>query len=112
MKKKLGLGRGGLKTGASGQVLDNELIPPHLKVTDQCQHLHATEKRTPEKEADVSFASGQLSHQLRLQSVYPHWRQNGTIEVTTHQRAWVTVDYIFHRYLSFFISCKSFTSQK
>jgi len=91
-----GLGRGGLKTGASGQVLDNELIPPHLKVTDQCQHLHATEKRTPEKEADVSFASGQLSHQLRLQSVYPHWRQNGTIEVTTHQRAWVTVDYIFH----------------
>jgi len=91
-----GLGRGGLKAGASGLLLDNELIPPHLKVTDQCQHLHAAEKRTREMEAEVSFASGQLSHQLRLQSVYPHLLENGVREVTTHQRDWVTVDYIFH----------------
>ena len=94
-----GLGRGGLMPSASGVVLENELIPAHLKVTDQCQHLHATEKRTTEGGDAGSFGSGQLSHQLRLQSVYPHQldRKSGACEVTTHQKNWVTVDYIFHK---------------
>jgi len=94
--------------------LKKELIPPHLKVTDQCQHLHVIETRikfkagSTSKSSEVeseekhhvpfSFSSGQLSHKLKLQSAYPHWlgRLNGEPEVTTHQKDWITVDYIFY----------------
>lgn len=47
------------------------------------------------------FSSGELSHSLSFSSVYPHTlnRLNGAEEVTTRQKDWVTVDYIFHKYL-------------
>lgn len=106
-----GLSRRQLTPEDRGHVLDKELIPPHLNVTDQCQHLHATERRIPlvghsssqlsNGESSVErFSTGQLSHQLQLQSVYPHRlnRLNGANEATTFQNEWVTVDYIFHKY--------------
>lgn len=106
-----GLSRRQLTPEDRGHVLDNELIPPHLNVTDQCQHLHATEKRIPlvgfsssrlsNGESSVErFSTGQLSHLLQFQSVYPHRldRLNGANEATTFQNEWVTVDYIFHKY--------------
>ncbi len=106
-----GLSRRQLTSDSRGHVLNNELIPPHLKVTDACQHLHATEKRTSLLTSPLTkteglnaepprFSTGQLSHQLQLQSVYPHRlnRLNGVPEATTFQNEWVTVDYIFHKY--------------
>ncbi|KAI9550997.1 hypothetical protein GHT06_000238 [Daphnia sinensis] len=106
-----GLSRRQLTLEARGHTLENELIPPHLNITDQCQHLDSTGERTPRENLTsvkseqskaecsvLSFASGQLSHQLQLQSAYPHRtnRFNGAKEATTYQNDWVTVDYIFH----------------
>ena len=108
-----GLSRRQLTSDPRGVVLTDELIPPHLNVTDTCQHAHVTEKRAsltgtsqPEREEKnpesrtVQFSTGQLSHQLQFQSVYPHRlaRLNGAPEATTFQNEWVTVDYIFHKY--------------
>lgn len=110
-----GLSRRELTPETRGQVLDSELIPPHLNVTDQCQHLGETEKRISRTVSDDAsnsemhsskngvekFSTGQLSHQLKLLSAYPHRlnRLNGTNEATTYQNGWVTVDYIFHKYI-------------
>lgn len=93
-----GLGRKELTPEARGHVLQNELIPPHLNVTDQCQHLTETERRR-QNDPEVRFSTGQLSHKLQLQSVYPHRlnRFNGATEATTFQSEWVTVDYMFHK---------------
>ncbi|XP_057372122.1 protein angel homolog 2-like isoform X2 [Daphnia carinata] len=106
-----GLSRRQLTLDARGHTLENELIPPHLNITDQCQHLNSTGERTLQENFTIAkselskaecsvlrFASGQLSHQLQLQSVYPHRtnRFNGAKEATTYQNDWVTVDYIFH----------------
>jgi hypothetical protein len=46
-----------------------------------------------------SYATGQLTHGLNLQSVYKHGEIGNYYdsEVTTNQEAWVTVDYIFYR---------------
>ena len=93
-------------------LLEKELIPPHLNVTDQCQHLQVAEKRSAphsrasdaveakETKHPFTFSSGQLSHKLQLRSAYPHRlsRLNGASEATTRQKDWVTVDYIFYRY--------------
>lgn len=106
-----GLSRRQLTLDARGHMLENELIPPHLNITDQCQHLDSTGERTPHENftsvkserskagcSVLRFASGQLSHQLQLESAYPHRRNrlNGAKEATTYQNDWVTVDYIFH----------------
>lgn len=107
-----GLSRRQLTPDTRGHMLDNELLPPHLNVTDQCQHLDSTGERPPhddlsseESEAcntessGLTFASGQLSHKLGLQSVYLHRtnRRSGAKDATTYQNDWVTVDYIFHK---------------
>ena len=44
-------------------------------------------------------AAGCLAHGLRLGSVYEHRTATGD-EVTTKQRRWLTVDYIFHRWVA------------
>ncbi len=111
-----GLGRD-LNPSFRGRVLNKELIPRHLNVTDQCQHLDVTLKRyqespskteeTDSAEISAKFASGQLSHQLKFQSVYPHvlHRLRGAQEVTTYQNDWVTVDYIFYKYIRVIQNC-------
>lgn len=110
-----GLNRRELISEARGQMLDEELIPRHLNVTDQCQHLCETEKRTsssinshkiPElcDQCGVQrFSTGLLTHNLQFQSVYPHRlnRLNGCHEATTYQNDWVTVDYIFYKYVMY-----------
>lgn len=107
-----GLGRGELTSNFRGQALKNELISPLLKITDQCTHLEISEKRLfyiknsevdtsivseSLSEASYSFSSGQLSHNLKLQSVYSHFNRFNEPEVTAHQNRYVTVDYIFHK---------------
>jgi len=83
-----------------GKSLAKELIPPYLNVTDQCQHLTVVQSRadaTGTRDAGT-FASGQLSHRLQFSSAYEHTleRLNGAPAVTTRQKDWVTVDYIFY----------------
>ena len=109
-----GLGKGKLvevDPSAAQYAQKKELIPPHLNVTDQCQHRHIAENRSAHNakrsraEIDMSFSSGLLTHQLRLQSVYSHRlnRRNGCDEVTAYQNRWVTVDYIFHKYMHIYL---------
>ena len=47
------------------------------------------------------YATGQLTHNLNLCSVYQHGDKDNypESEVTTHQGSWVTVDYIFYRFV-------------
>lgn len=47
---------------------------------------------------DAGYATGQLTHNLNLCSVYQHGEKDNypKSEVTTHQGSWVTVDYIFY----------------
>lgn len=108
--KYKGLCRKELTPDVQGHLLQDELIPPHLKITDGCQHLEAIDRRNScsssydeaskiQNKPEQIFSSGQLSHKLQLQSVYPHRlsRLNGLPEVTTYQNEWVTVDYMFHK---------------
>jgi len=106
-----GLGRE-LTSSFRGQALDNVLISPLLKVTDQCQHLHINEQRrlllkktkvSGDVENEItsestsrSFSSGRLSHNFKFQSVYSHFNRFNEPEVTAYQNRFVTVDYIFH----------------
>lgn len=45
------------------------------------------------------YGTGQVTHNLNLQSVYKHGEMGNyhESEVTTNQEGWVTVDYIFYR---------------
>jgi protein angel len=45
------------------------------------------------------YGTGQVTHNLNLQSVYKHGKMGNYYEseVTTNQEGWVTVDYIFYR---------------
>jgi hypothetical protein len=47
------------------------------------------------------YGTGQLTHNLNLCSVYQHGEKDNysESEVTTHQGSWVTVDYIFYRFV-------------
>lgn len=57
---------------------------------------HKTENRN--KNNKQLFSTGTLSHGLFLRSVYKH-AQNDDFEATTYQDKWVSVDYIFYRFV-------------
>ncbi|XP_018319951.1 protein angel homolog 2 [Agrilus planipennis] len=103
--------------------MKNRLLSPHLGITDTCQHIEILKKRmskepgnasdkhltqlqhresnfypvrkSPSSEHKGLFCSGQLSHQLKLKSVFKH-NLGDKREATTYQDEWVTVDYIFY----------------
>lgn len=51
------------------------------------------------------FYTGELSHNLNFSSVYRHETLDGKKEATTYHTDWVTVDYIFYRYVVSYTSC-------
>lgn len=46
----------------------------------------------------ASFCTGKLTHNFALLSVYQHYIKND-MEGTTFQDQWLTVDYIFYRFV-------------
>ncbi|XP_044020777.1 protein angel homolog 2 isoform X2 [Aphidius gifuensis] len=115
-------GKGRSLDDISHHKLTNQLIPSHLRVTDNCEHFDLLKKRISHDNNDrysrpvndidrntssyqnieltkgkfAKFSSGTLSHPHKLTSVYKHKNDNGEFEATTHQDEWITVDYIFY----------------
>ncbi|KAJ8945430.1 hypothetical protein NQ318_009886 [Aromia moschata] len=109
----------GTNTFGHGKVL----IPPTLRITDNCQHADLVKKRRENskitrseelaiiklinedklvdkieevvKEEKKLFSTGTLSHDFAFKSVYNHGDGNDE-EGTTFQDEWCTVDYIFY----------------
>lgn len=95
-----GLGTKLLTPVHHGRALGNELIPANLGITDQCQHSHIANSRANDTSPGISsstFASGELSHNLKFRPVYylnpvqhPQYEK-----VTSYQDGWVVVDHMF-----------------
>lgn len=64
----------------------------------QLQHSERNSSKLQLKSSRGLFSTGMLSHDLALISTYQH-RHADESEATTFQDEWVTVDYIFYRYL-------------
>lgn len=97
-----GLGTKLLTPIHQGRVLGNELIPASLGISDQCQHLHVAESRTNTSAIHRSvpsptFASGELSHRLKLRSAYSYspMEDPSFRKATTYQNGWAAVDHMF-----------------
>lgn len=112
-----------LVTNNTNRLAGKVLIPPILRVTDNCQHWELVQNRRKGKKLSKreelslinlyhsereqnqksdnpkdksTFSTGTLSHELTLKSVFKH--TNGREkEGTTYQNEWITVDYIFYR---------------
>lgn len=71
-------------------------------ILDNCQNEDALKERISNHSNDsdsttMKYSSGTLSHNFALKSVYSH-EYNGSVEGTTFQDEWLTVDYIFYRF--------------
>lgn len=68
--------------------------------------LHHSSREPPKREIDeaipASFCTGKLMHHFALLSVYQHFTKND-VEGTTYQDEWLTVDYIFYRFVIIFV---------
>lgn len=67
--------------------------------------LHHSARETTKRDMTdqpipAGFCTGKLVHQFPMLSVYQHYTRND-MEGTTYQDQWLTVDYIFYRFVLF-----------